>query len=550
MQKPIGQFKTTVEALQAAASCERHLRFHDGNGTPTVTLSYEELNAQAISIAQRLHNYDLRAGDRVAIAAETRPEFLYVFYGCQYAGIIPCPLPYRSRFEKPGLYAAKIGAMLRNGEIKAVISLPEQDYIADIALENTARAISYDALTQAAAGDLPPPPQPDDIAYIQFSSGSTSEPKGILISHRALSANVSAILTYGMQLREDDRAFSWLPFYHDMGLVGFSIAPVYGACNIDYMPSVAFARRPMLWLKLMAEYGTTITYAPDFAYRLVAERFSSETAIPDLSHLRIAGIGGDMIRADTLATFASALKPTGFNPDSFLPSYGMAEATLAISFGRAGHHTDIDQIDYKQASQTGTVIKRQNVESPQDDVRSFVSCGVPLPGMDVIIADTDGRLQPDRQIGCILIKGESLMQGYTSGNTEPVFDQNGFMDTGDLGYMRSGQLFITGRSKDLIIFRGRNIWPQDIERIAEHAISLSHGRTLAFSTEVPGGDDQVILLVQATEDPETKDKIHTAISQALGISCDIIFVPSGRIPRTSSGKLARARAKALFLKAD
>ncbi len=551
-----GEFPTIAAALDYAAGSSNGIRFHDNHGAITGQLSYKDLRTRALDIACRLKGMGFEREHRIGVVAETGPEFLSIFYGCQYAGLVPCPLPVRPRIGGSQAYDEQIGNMLRTGDIRTLIILPGQPGMDRIPADQVTTFIDYDTLLQKAPGPLPDTITPDDAAYIQFSSGSTSNPKGILITQRAVAANAEAILKYGMRLNSSDRAFSWLPFYHDMGLVGFSIAPLFGQCPIDYLPAIAFARRPVLWLRLMAEYGSTITYSPSFGYRLAAQRYLSEPETLDLSHLRITGIGGDMIHADILYQFAEALKETGFKAEAFLPSYGMAEATLAISFGKPGAGFEVDTVDRAKAETDGTIELVSSSGQERLPVRSFVVCGFPLPGTDIRIVSEESLPLPDKRIGHVLFRGPNMMREYV-GNPEETghaLRPDGYLETGDLGYLREGRIVITGRTKDVILYRGRNVWPEDIEWTAEQALKLNHGNVVAFSLESEnGGDDQVVILVQSRTADERErtlltEQVHQAISQTYGISSTVVPVPHGTIPKTSSGKLARARARTIFNK--
>ncbi len=334
----------------------------------------------------------------------------------------------------------------------------------------------------------------DDEAYIQYSSGSTSNPKGVLISQKAIAANTRGILRHGLKLTPDDRAFSWLPLYHDMGLVGFCLSPMMGQVTMDYMATTAFARRPALWLKLMSDNRTTITYSPSFGYDLASRRINGEAVTLDLSAIRVAGIGGDMVRADVLNQFAETLSVAGFSPKAFLPSYGMAETTLAISFNEVGDHYRVDTVDRAALKSEAKAILAE--EGPS--ARSFVVCGKPMPGSRVEIRSDEGDVLDERSVGRIFVDSPSLMSGYFNNGeaTASVIGGDGFLDTGDMGYWLDGEIVITGRAKDLILHNGRNIWPQDIEWAAEQVEPLRDGDVAAFAIENDRGDDEVVVLVQ------------------------------------------------------
>ncbi|NNF80335.1 MAG: AMP-binding protein, partial [Rhizobiales bacterium] len=388
-----------------------------------------------------------------------------------------------------------------------------------------------------------------------YSSGSTSNPKGVLITQRAAMANVSRILKYGMGIRDDDRAFSWLPLYHDMGLVGFLLSPCMGQVTVDYLATPAFARRPALWLKLMSDNRCTVAYGPSFGYDLSSRRVNGGAKDLDLSAWRIAGIGGDMVRPDVLEEFASRMAVAGFDPKAFLPSYGMAESTLAITFPELDKPVRVDCVDRLEYKLNRKAVPAGDLAQKRpEQTRSFVVCGKPLPDHKIEVRDDHSKVLGEREIGHILIQGPSLMAGYFGNEqaTKNVLSDDGWLDTGDMGYWLDGEIVITGRSKDLILHNGRNIWPQDIEWSAEQVEPLRSGDVAAFAIEDDNDEDHVVVLVQCRsskrdEREDLRRDVKAAIQRSAGVECYVVLVPPRSLPFTSSGKLSRAGAKAGFL---
>jgi fatty-acyl-CoA synthase len=551
-------FETLAEGLDYAAKGETGLNFYSSRGALEHVVPYSQLRESALAAARRLVSLNLQRGSRVAVVAESGPDFMAVFFGCQYAGLVPCPMPYSVNMGGKDAYIERVAGMLAAAD--ASIAITTEDLHGAISAA-ASRSGGIPVLSFAELGALAEraaalePFGPGDVAYIQYSSGSTSAPKGVLITQRAIVANTRGILRGGLKLTPDDRAFSWLPLYHDMGLVGFCLAPMMGQVTIDYLATTAFARRPALWLKLMSDNKTTITFAPSFGYDLAARRINGDAASLDLSRVRIAGIGGDMVRPDVLRLFAEKLAVAKFDPKAFLPSYGMAEATLAITFTDLDAPVRIDtvnRIHYKLARRAVPMAGGGPSKS-----RDFVSCGRPLPGHEVIVLDDQGERLADRAIGRVCVKGPSLMAGYYNDGeaTADVMRGDGFMDTGDMGYWLDGEIVITGRVKDLILHNGRNIWPQDIEWAAEHIEPLRDGDVAAFAVEGDDGDDDVVVLLQcrlsAAEEMEAlRRKVGAAVHQAAGVECRIVLVPPKSLPYTSSGKLSRAGARAKYLAGD
>ena len=556
LQQRLGGFSTIAEALDYAARGETGFNFYGGRGSLSEVLSYAALRHRAISTARKLLAAGLKRGDRVAVVAETGADFMAVFFGCQYAGLLPAPVPYSMYIGGKDAYIAKVAGMFRAADAAAVIT--SEDFKEPIAAGAALAGIKL-VLTHRELDRLPESITrlegftADDMAYVQYSSGSTSAPKGVLITQRSIMANTDAMVIHGLNTRPGDRAFSWLPLYHDMGLVGFCLGPLVAQVTVDYLPTTAFARRPTLWLKLMSENKCTIASSPTFGYELAARRIAGDAITLDLSHWRAAGIGGDMVRADVLSRFAEVFSVAGFNAKAFLPSYGMAEATLAISISDVDAPIKIDTIDLRALkSKQRAIPVRKGASSGQ--TRSFVVCGAPIPDHEVQVRDEQGRVLGERMVGRLFAKGPSLMAGYFNAPeaTQQTIGSDGFLDTGDMGYLLNGEVVITGRAKDLILHNGRNIWPQDIEWAAEAIPPLKSGDVAAFAVEGSDGDDEVVVLVECKlpdreQQEELRRAVHNAVHQVAGVDCAIVLVPPRSLPFTSSGKLSRAGARDRYL---
>ena len=559
LEQKLAGFKTISEGLDYAARGLTGFNFYSAKGLLSHVLTFADLRSRALATARKLMSAGLKRGDRVAVIAETGPEFMAVFFGCQYAGLVPCPMPYTMYIGGRDAYVERVTGMLRAAAACAVVTSSD--------LEGHIRAGAAGAgvetvLTHEALQALPESLikleafGPDDVAYIQYSSGSTSEPKGVLITQKAIMANTQGILRDGLRVTKSDRAFSWLPLYHDMGLVGFCLAPMMGQVSVDYISTPSFARRPALWLRLMSENRSTVSYSPSFGYDLAARRINGEAVTLDLSNWRAAGIGGDMVRADVLKQFSDTLSISGFDRNAFMPSYGMAESTLAVSFSDVSQPIRVDTIDKLTFKLSGRAVPALETQD-KDAVRSFVVCGKPLPGHEMVVRDEMGALLRDREIGHIFVKGPSLMSGYyhNAQATDAVIAADGFLATGDMGYMLDGEIVVTGRAKDLILHNGRNIWPQDIEWAAEQVEPLKSGDVAAFAVEGDDGDDDVVVLVQCrvTTDAEIEKlrrEVAAVVHQSSGVECAIVLVPPKSLPFTSSGKLSRAGAKQRYVSGE
>jgi fatty-acyl-CoA synthase len=407
----------------------------------------------------------------------------------------------------------------------------------------------------AGTGSLPGI-DPDDISYIQYTSGSTRFPRGVVITHRTAMANIRGMIVDGLRITEKDRLSSWLPFYHDMGLVGFVLVPVAAQISVDYLDTLEFAMRPRQWLKLMTQSRATISFAPSFGYDLCARRLrDSDIEQYDLSHWRVAGIGAEMIRPQTLQYFSERLAPAGFNPRAFTACYGMAECTLGISFSPLGqgfttHYVDSDHL----ADDHEVVLLEEGDHTGRG--RHFVNCGRPLPSYEVEVRDENGVSLDDWKSGVIHVRGPSVMSGYFNlpAESADALSEDGWLNTGDIGYLVDGMITITGRKKDLIIIHGRNIWPQDLEHVAETQPEVRVGDALAFSAPGADGDEQCVLLVQCREtDPARRAnlerRVTALIRMELSLDCEVQLVPNRSLPKTSSGKLSRAKARLSFIAA-
>ena len=552
----LAAFGTLAEGLDYAAQGKTGFNFYSARGAIEHVLPYAVLRQRALTTARKLLSLGLKRFDRVAVVAETGPDFMGVFFACQYAGLIPCPVPYSIYIGGKESYIERVAGMLKAAKACAVIT---SDDLLSYVREGAAQAGVGHVLThnelqaQPEAAAKLEPFHADESAYIQYSSGSTSSPKGVLISQKAITSNARGILREGLAVTPDDRAFSWLPLYHDMGLVGFCLSPMMGQVTVDFLATTAFARRPALWLKLMSDNQSTITYSPSFGFDLAARRINGDAAALDLSRLRAAGIGGDMVRADVLRRFADTLAVAGFDARALLPSYGMAETTLAISFADLGAPLRIDTVD-RQALKISGMAKPMAVGPGS---RSFVVCGKPVSGSVVDIRDDNGLALGARAVGRIFVKSPSLMTGYYENPeaTAAAIGGDGFLDTGDMGYWLDGDIVITGRAKDLILHNGRNIWPQDIEWAAEHVEPLRGGDVAAFAVEGEDGDDDVVVLVHCRLQSEAeiealRHQVSAIVHHSAGVECKVVMVPPKSLPFTSSGKLSRSGAKQKYLSGE
>jgi fatty-acyl-CoA synthase len=546
----LGGFATLTEALDFAAGGPTGVNLYGLRGELVLALPYAELRERARALAARFLAAGLQPFDRVGLVAETDTDFVVAFFACQYARVVPAPLPLPAPLGGREAYVEQIGRMLGSAKAAAVFG-PEAliDWLKDAAAAaGTPRAMRVQDLPEAAAVELPAP-QADDPCYVQFSSGSTRHPTGVLCTHRALMANALSSTQGGLQVSAEDRALSWLPLYHDMGLVGFLLMPLSAQMSIDLLPTGAFVRRPLLWLDLMSKNRATISYSPTFGYELCARRGDGSREGLDLSAWRVAGCGGDMVRPGPLLGFAERYAAAGFRQEAFVASYGMAEATLGLSMAPLNRGLTFDTLDVDRMERDGAVQPGSGGRA-----RAFVRCGPALPDHELQVRDEAGVVLPERRVGRIFARGPGLMQEYFADPeaTAAVLAPDGWLDTGDLGYLIEGEIVPTGRAKDLILLNGRNVWPQDLEWSAESEIEkLRSGDVAAFSIDRDEGEQLVVLVQARTSDPDVRRSLTDDVAALLrarhGVEAKVELVGAHALPQTSSGKLSRSKAKALYL---
>jgi fatty-acyl-CoA synthase len=474
--------------------------------------------------------------------------------------LVPVPLPASIHMGGRKSYVEQLRRLLLS--CRATIAVATDDFLPF--LEEAAEGLHLRFCgTAKAFAELPEasiplsPLGPKELAYLQYTSGSTRFPRGVMITQKAVLNNLATIIKHGSRIRPGDRCVSWLPFYHDMGLVGLVLVPMASQMSVDYLSTRDFAMRPRLWLALMTKSRATISFSPPFGYELCLQRLrESDIEKFDLSAWRLAGVGAETIRPEPLFEFAKFLKPCGFNPRAFCACYGMAECSLAVSFGPLNQELNVDVVDgdYLSENRQARPLKEE-ARNGQTRSSKFVNCGLPLTNYEVEVRDAKGTKLPERYVGTIYVRAASMMSGYF-GNpklTHEVLTSDRWFNTGDIGYFAQGGLFITGRDKDMIIINGRNIWPQDLEFVAEQQPEVRTGDASAFAVPGPNGEEKAVMMVQCrvSDDLQRADlraKLQAQIHQELGIECYIDLVPRNTLPRTTSGKLSRSKACKEFLR--
>ncbi|MHA6763593.1 fatty acyl-AMP ligase [Streptacidiphilus sp. PAMC 29251] len=521
------------------------------------TVTYGELDREARRLAVWLREHGA-VGERVLVAQERGRLFAASFLGCLYAGSVPVPVPASggSRHQ-----VDRVVGVVRDSSAKTVLTdsvhAPSLSQMLSAAGHGEVVCLAADKPGLADPDDWRMPRiEPDGLAFLQYTSGSTGDPRGVMVSHRNLMAN-QRMIQQALGTGPRSRIGGWLPLYHDMGLVGQLLHPLWlGGCGV-IMESSSFVRRPLRWLQMIDDYGVTVAGGPNLGYELCLQRVSEkEIRSLDLSRWRVAVDGSEPVRAETLRAFAEKFAPSGFAPDALRPCYGLAEATLLVSAGRPGGAPRLLSADVGELEQQRLVEAAPGARS-----RTLVSSGEPVPGTEVrIVAAETQAVLPPGSVGEIWVRGPSVAEGYWKrpGDTASTFraatsgGESGFLRTGDLGVMADGELFVTGRSKDLMIVAGRNLHPQDVERTVQQ-VSVLFNSSAIFSVE--SEHDQVVVVQEvrsgATFDadlPELVAAVQHCLSQEFELAVrNVVLVRPGTVRRTTSGKLRREAMRRLFL---
>ncbi len=565
---------TLVDAVRALeGDAERGFVFVRPDGAERLR-SFQEMAAEAGRRAASLAAMGLKRGDRVALVIPDGEDFVLSLLGTLFAGLVPVPLSPQLSMSSIEAYHATVAHIARAaGAAVLLTTTAARPYVEAVGgLVDGLRAIvTVEELLASNDGmsTLCVEASPSDLALIQFTSGSTSRPKGVTVTHGNLAANAEAFMIDGLDRDpEVDKGVSWLPLFHDMGLIGFVVGPLFTNVPCVLLPPASFARRPRLWLDKIHQHRGTITYAPNFAYALVAKRLKGKDVTDlDLSSLRISGCGAEPIQASVLRAFAETLAPARFDPRAFLPSYGMAEATLAITFTPLRQGLRTDTID-TEALAEGRAVPPADADASGE----VVDCGVVFPRHEIAIIDPSGVRLGDRQVGQIVARGPSVAQGYfrepelTAQTLKPLANdapgEAPWLHTGDLGYLAGGRLFVCGRVKDIIIVRGRNYYPSDIEWAvteASGAAAVRRGNVVAFGVFVDGqgrasargaSDEQLVICCEghSSEVEAIRDTATAVLASRFGLAVhEVVVAPLASLPRTSSGKPKRRETRQRYI---
>ena len=551
--------KTLIEALEwhVAHNPDRvHVTVLQDESTVLATMTYGELAQAARAVAAGLIARDVAPLDRVALMLPTGTEFFAAFLGTLYAGAVPVPIYPPMQLSQLEEYLRRQTKILRNAEAKVLVTVPEALRLGGLlrGLVPSLRGIeSVSNLASAPMGTpLPAFNNPGATALIQYTSGSTGDPKGVVLSHANLLANIRAILK-AIDATSADVLLSWLPLYHDMGLIGAWLGPLYAGAKCYIMSPLSFLAHPQSWLWASHRDRATISAAPNFAFELCLKQIDDfDLSGLDLSSLRFVANGAEPVSIHTLCRFIERFSRFGFRPEAMAPVYGLAECAVALALPPPGREPLIDCINREALTRRG-VAEPANVNDP--DPIEIVACGRPVPGHEIRIVDEAGREVQERRVGRLEFRGPSATSGYfhNEAKTRELF-RDGWLDSGDQAYIANGDVFITGRIKDIIIRAGQHVYPQELEEAVGDIAGAIKGAVAAFGVHDPvSGTERIVLLAEtaqtATAELELlKARARAVVTEIIGSPPDdIVFVEPGTVPKTSSGKICRAVAKEHYL---
>ncbi len=520
----------------------------------TLDITYRQLQLEARTLAANLLAQGLHGGDRVAIMLPTGPDFFTAFYGALYAGCIPVPLYPPARPSQIEEHMRRIAGIVSNAMAVMLVTDDRAKMLGHLlraqcpSLRHVATVADL-SRPLAAAPRLPARPHADDIAFLQYTSGSTGMPKGVVLTHANLLANLQA-MTEASGVSSTDVFVSWLPLYHDMGLIGACLGSLYIGFRLVLMSPLAFLARPARWLWAIHYHRATVSAAPNFAYEICATKIDEHDLDGlDLSCWRLAYNGAEPVSPKTIEAFSTRLAARGFKPEAMTPVYGLAESSVGLAFPPLGRGPLIDHLDRLALSESGIA----RCARPDDaQARSIVSCGRPLPGHTIRIVDGNGLELPERIQGRVQFMGPSTTRGYFRNPeaTRRLFDGQ-WLNSGDLGYLAAGELYLTGREKDLIIRGGHNIHPQELEEAVSRLPGVRKGGVAIFpAADIRSGTEQLVVLAETRDKKGSKryDRLASEINRLavdlLGVPADdIVLAPPGAVLKTSSGKIRRTACR-------
>ncbi len=548
------KYQTLTQALDDRSRGDATITYLEGENAEK-TLKLAELRRRALGILRHLQGFGARRGDNLILHVSSNEQFIDAFWACLYGGIVPVPVAVGISDEhkhKLLRIARQLGSPLLYTDRKlkdrlAAFAAGAGDTDAWAALE--ARTFLIDQLDDISREGTPATAKPDDVAFIQFSSGSTSEPKGVVLTHGNVLANAEGA-QLAAKFDERDVSLSWMPLTHDMGLIGFHLMMVYAGCRQYLMPTELFVRRALLWMKFASAKRATLTSSPNFGYRHFLKALGDKTLEGvDLSSVRLIFNGAEPISVDLATEFLDCMAPYGLRRNSMYTVYGMAEASLAVAFPEPGAAMKYITVDRRSLGVGATA---QQVDIDHPTALKLACEGRPIPYTSVQLLDDTGNEVGSGRVGHVLIRGDNVTRGYyrnPEANAASV-SPDGWVRTGDLGLWHEGELYVTGRSKEIIFVNGQNYYPHDLEMILQHEAGLEHGKVAAAGVRAPGAaTDELVLF--AVQRGDMKDFVGVAakavhlVNEHAGVEVARV-VPIARMPKTTSGKIQRSALAASY----
>ena len=530
-----------------------HIHIVDDDGEAE-TLTYKQLWQGAEKVASGLQQQGIQSGDTVAIMLPTGKNYFFCFYGIVLTGAIPVPIYPPVRRSQLEDHLQRHSGILNNCVAKILVTMPEAKVVARLLKSQvlSLRAVVTVAdLTLSSASYVRPSINPNDIAFLQYTSGSTGNPKGVVLTHANLVENIRA-MGKAVDATPNDVFVSWLPLYHDMGLIGAWFGSLYFAMSFVVMSPLSFLTRPKRWLWTIHQYRGTLSASPNFGFELCLKRLNDEDIEGlDLSSWRLAFNGAEPVSPETIKHFTARFQAVGFKEESMMPVYGLAESSVGLAFPPLHRKPVIDRIKRDQFSQAGQAVL---AEQSDKNALSFVACGRALSGHQIRIVDSNGKELPERREGYVQFRGPSVTSGYYRNpeQTKKLFIGN-WLDSGDLGYIAEDDIFITGRDKDVIIRAGRNVYPHELEEAVGNIEGIRNGCVAAFpAKDERSATERLVVLAETREtDPaiqqELKNQISIISNDLIGLPPDeIIIAPPHTVLKTSSGKIRRSACRELY----
>jgi 1-acyl-sn-glycerol-3-phosphate acyltransferase len=550
--------RTLTEALDfhAAQHSDRlHATVLQDDRTAIATMTYGQLALAARAVAAGLLAREVAPGDRIALMLPTGTDFFTGFFGILYAGAVPVPIYPPMQLTQIEDYARRQAGILRNAGARILITVPEGLRLGSLLRSLVATIESVESVASLSASSsrpsLPGFHDASATALIQYTSGSTGDPKGVVLSHANLLANIRSI-GRTIDASSADVMVSWLPLYHDMGLIGAWLGSLYFGAPLYIMSPLVFLARPQSWLWAIHRFRGTISAAPNFAFELCLDKIDdSALSGLDLHTLRLVANGAEPVNISTMGRFIERFRRYGFRPEAMAPVYGLAENAVAVSLPPPGQPPAIDRISRKSFSRRGIA----EAAADPSDVMEVVGCGPPIPGHEVRIVDDHGVELAERQEGQLEFRGPSATSGYFRNETKTrELFHDGWLVSGDRGYVADGRVFITGRIKDIVIRGGQHIYPHEVENAVGSIPGIRTGDVAMFGVaDRSSGTERIVVLAETdTTDPAASETLRTRTRQAtvdaVGVAPDdIVLVRPGTIPKTQSGKIRRAAARDLYL---